>query len=182
MNELMPPARASLPALPYGELVVPLLVAQEGERAAKRYLEFFAAIPATPTPAAPMRASPANSSAVRAVWPSAGHHRAGACGRLHRAAAPDRPAASVRRTSCPAGAAQRQAAAGHHPNALRLVRGRPWCRTIRPLPWLCCKDRQDERSKPSPVWVQAMRTEIGRPNSNIRFRAWTATSTSVARR
>jgi hypothetical protein len=43
MNELMPPARASLPALPYGELVVPLLVAQEGERAAKRYLEFFAA-------------------------------------------------------------------------------------------------------------------------------------------
>jgi hypothetical protein len=26
MNELMPPARSSLPALPYGELVVPLLV------------------------------------------------------------------------------------------------------------------------------------------------------------
>jgi hypothetical protein len=43
MNELMSPARSSLPALPYGELVVPLLVAQEGERAAKRYVEFFAA-------------------------------------------------------------------------------------------------------------------------------------------
>src|SRR5215213_5396871 len=46
----------------------------------------------------------------------------------------------------------------------------------------CCRDRQDERRKPSPVWVQAVRTEIGRPSSNIRFRAWTATSTSVARR
>ena len=41
MNGLMPPATAS-PALPYGEWVVPLLVAQEGERAAKRYVEFFA--------------------------------------------------------------------------------------------------------------------------------------------
>ena len=46
----------------------------------------------------------------------------------------------------------------------------------------CCRDQQDERRKPSPVWVQAVRTEIGRPSSNIRFRAWTATSTSVARR
>ena len=35
----------------------------------------------------------------------------------------------------------------------------------------CCTDRQDERSKPSLVRVQAMRTEIGRPSSNIRFRA-----------
>lgn len=43
MNELVSPARSSLPALPYGEWVVPLLVAQEGERAAKRYVEFFAA-------------------------------------------------------------------------------------------------------------------------------------------
>jgi site-specific recombinase XerD len=42
MNELIAPSN-SLPALPYGELVVPLLVAQEGERAAKRYVEFFAA-------------------------------------------------------------------------------------------------------------------------------------------
>jgi hypothetical protein len=32
-----------IPALPYGELVVPLLVAAQGERAAKRYVEFFAA-------------------------------------------------------------------------------------------------------------------------------------------
>ena len=46
----------------------------------------------------------------------------------------------------------------------------------------CCRDRQDGRSKPNPGWVQAMRTEIGRPSSNMRFRAWTATSTSVARR
>jgi hypothetical protein len=49
-------------------------------------------------------------------------------------------------------------------------------------PWRCCRDRQDERSKPSPIWVQALRTEIGRPSSNIRFSAWTATSTSAARR
>jgi hypothetical protein len=46
----------------------------------------------------------------------------------------------------------------------------------------CCRDRQDGRSKPIPLWVQAMRTEIGRPSSSMRFRAWTATSTSVARR
>jgi hypothetical protein len=41
-GELISPA-LHVPALPYGELVVPLLVAQEGERAAKRYVEFFAA-------------------------------------------------------------------------------------------------------------------------------------------
>ena len=41
-GELISPA-LHVPALPYGKLVVPLLVAQEGERAAKRYVEFFAA-------------------------------------------------------------------------------------------------------------------------------------------
>ena len=35
---------------------------------------------------------------------------------------------------------------------------------------------------PAPAVVQAMRTEIGRPSSSIRLSAWTATSTSVARR
>ncbi len=35
---------------------------------------------------------------------------------------------------------------------------------------------------PYPAWVQAMRTKIGRPSSSMRFRAWTATSNSVARR
>jgi len=34
---------------------------------------------------------------------------------------------------------------------------------------------------PCPVCGQAMRTEIGRPSSSIRLRAWTATFTSVAR-
>ncbi len=46
----------------------------------------------------------------------------------------------------------------------------------------CCTDQGCGRSNPSPVRGQAMRTEIGRPSSSIRFRAWTATSTSVARR
>ena len=35
---------------------------------------------------------------------------------------------------------------------------------------------------PAPAVVQAMRTEIGRPSSSMRLSAWTATSTSVARR
>ena len=35
---------------------------------------------------------------------------------------------------------------------------------------------------PAPAVVQATRTEIGRPSSSIRLSAWTATSTSVARR
>jgi len=42
MNELIALASA-LPTLPYGELVVPSLVADQGERAAKPYIEFFAA-------------------------------------------------------------------------------------------------------------------------------------------
>lgn len=41
-GELISPT-SHLPALPYSELVVPLLVAQKGERAAKRYIEFFVA-------------------------------------------------------------------------------------------------------------------------------------------
>jgi len=35
---------------------------------------------------------------------------------------------------------------------------------------------------PAPAVVQATRTEIGRPLSSMRLSAWTATSTSVARR
>jgi len=35
---------------------------------------------------------------------------------------------------------------------------------------------------PAPPRVQAMRTEIRRPGSSMRLNAWTATSTSVARR
>ncbi len=46
----------------------------------------------------------------------------------------------------------------------------------------CCRDRWDGRSTPTPISGQAVRTEIGRPSSSMRFRAWTATSTSVARR
>ncbi len=33
-----------------------------------------------------------------------------------------------------------------------------------------------------PDWVQATRTEFGRPSSSMRLRAWTATCTSVVRR
>jgi len=33
---------------------------------------------------------------------------------------------------------------------------------------------------PTPFWVQAMRTDFGRPSSCMRFRTWTATSISVA--
>src|SRR4051812_36235422 len=35
---------------------------------------------------------------------------------------------------------------------------------------------------PTPFWAHAMRTDSGRPSSSMRFRTWTATSTSVARR
>jgi hypothetical protein len=35
---------------------------------------------------------------------------------------------------------------------------------------------------PTPFWGHAMRTDSGRPSSNMRFRAWTATSTSITRR
>jgi len=43
-------------------------------------------------------------------------------------------------------------------------------------------DRRDGRSNPNPVWVHATQTEIGRPNSSMWFRTWTAMATSVARR
>jgi len=55
---------------------------------------------------------------------------------------------------------------------------RIWNRHGRP----CCTDQGCGRSCPYPVCGQAMRTEIGRPSSSMRLRAWTATSTSVARR
>jgi Transposase len=46
----------------------------------------------------------------------------------------------------------------------------------------CCTDRRMGRNTPKPICIHAMRTEIGRPNSNIRFKTWTATPTSVVRR
>jgi len=46
----------------------------------------------------------------------------------------------------------------------------------------CCTDQRCGRSYPSPVWFQAMRTQIGRPNSSMWLRAWTATLISEARR
>ncbi len=48
--------------------------------------------------------------------------------------------------------------------------------------WLCCTDQGCGRNCSSLVWGQATRTEIGRPSSSMRLSAWTATSTSVARR
>ncbi len=56
----------------------------------------------------------------------------------------------------------------------------PVARMLRRRP--CCTDLTCGRSCPSPARVQAMRTESGRPSSSMRLRAWTATSTSVARR
>src|SRR4051794_12600807 len=35
---------------------------------------------------------------------------------------------------------------------------------------------------PTPFWAHAMRADSGRPSSSMRFRTWTATSISVARR
>src|SRR4051795_8805807 len=48
--------------------------------------------------------------------------------------------------------------------------------------WPCCMDQWEGRTHPYPVRGHAMRTDSGRPSSSMRFRAWTATSTSVARR
>jgi len=49
-------------------------------------------------------------------------------------------------------------------------------------PQPCCTDQGVGAVAPAPALLQAIRTEIGRPSSSIRLRAWTATSTSVARR
>ena len=43
-------------------------------------------------------------------------------------------------------------------------------------------DQRGRRNNPNPVWVQAMRTESGRPSASMRFRTLTAIATSVARR
>ena len=43
-------------------------------------------------------------------------------------------------------------------------------------------DQWEGRNHPYPVRGHAMRTDFGRPSSSMRFSAWTATSTSVARR
>ncbi len=71
-------------------------------------------------------------------------------------------------------------APGLKSNDTRRWRQGPHLKTS--LEWPCCTDQGYGRSYPSPGWFQAMRTEIGRPSSSMRFRAWTATSTSVARR
>src|SRR3954468_20907320 len=47
---------------------------------------------------------------------------------------------------------------------------------------LCCTGRDRWRTGPYPVRGQAVRTDSGRPSSSMRFRTWTATSISVARR
>ena len=47
---------------------------------------------------------------------------------------------------------------------------------------LCCTDQGCGRTDPYPVLGHAMRTYFGRPSSSMRFRTWTATSISVARR
>jgi len=49
-------------------------------------------------------------------------------------------------------------------------------------PSASCTDLESGRSSLNPAWDQAVRTEFGRPNSDMRLSAWTATSTSVARR
>jgi len=65
----------------------------------------------------------------------------------------------------------------HHLRELKAlveIEKEDWARKRR-----CCMDQGYGRSCPSPVCSQAMRTEIGRPSSSIRLRAWTATATSV---
>jgi len=46
----------------------------------------------------------------------------------------------------------------------------------------CCMEQRGGRKTPSPIWVHAMRMEIGRPNPDMRFKTWVATATSVFRR
>ena len=46
----------------------------------------------------------------------------------------------------------------------------------------CCRDQGCGRGDPRLACVEATRTEFGRPKSSMRFRAWMATSISVARR
>ena len=48
--------------------------------------------------------------------------------------------------------------------------------------WRCCMDQWEGRTHPYLVRGHAMRTDSGRPSSSMRFSAWTATSSSVARR
>src|SRR3954447_19293079 len=69
-----------------------------------------------------------------------------------------------------------------HQARAALTRAATRLQAERARAWPCCRDQRRGRNDPHPVWVQAMRTEIGRPKSSMRFSAWTATSTSVARR
>ena len=46
----------------------------------------------------------------------------------------------------------------------------------------CCMDQRGDHGGPFPLRVHAMRMEIGRPSSSMRFKTRTATATSVVRR
>ncbi len=66
-----------------------------------------------------------------------------------------------------------------HGDLLRLlVEGQQ--EIIKLLTRRCCINRRGGRTDPIPVFVQAMRTEFGRPSSSMRLRTWTATPTSIA--
>jgi hypothetical protein len=47
-------------------------------------------------------------------------------------------------------------------------------------PRRCCRDRWTRRSTPFPGYLQATRTDIGRPIFDMRFKTWTATRTCPA--
>src|SRR3954464_3985276 len=54
--------------------------------------------------------------------------------------------------------------------------------TDRALPDTGARIRGAGAMTPTPFWAHAMRADSGRPSSSMRFRTWTATSISVARR
>src|SRR4051812_11138640 len=64
------------------------------------------------------------------------------------------------------------------PKVAAWIAGQLGLERVRP----CCMDQWEGRTHPYPVRGHAMRTDSGRPSSSMRFSAWTATSTSVARR
>ena len=66
---------------------------------------------------------------------------------------------------------------GHADRATPL---RDYCTGLLMRPW--CTGQGCGRTDPYPVRGQAVRTYFGRPSSSMRFRTWTATSISVARR
>jgi CubicO group peptidase (beta-lactamase class C family) len=54
--------------------------------------------------------------------------------------------------------------------------------TLRKLHGRGARIRDAGAMTPTPFWAHAMRADSGRPSSSMRFRTWTATSISVARR